>query len=1084
MKYSNFLNIAPNFRRSTNILYDTNCDSYILSTSSVEALRRIFLSNTSNSIAITGPFGSGKSSLLLFLEAILAKQTEHNVCIQKFKDKEPTIFANYEKLVGKGKKGFFTIKLVGEHLSFKQIFLSALNSKKELKETKKFILANKEASFLSLLELFHEEVIKFGYTGVSIFIDELGKIIEYASEKYLDSDIHALQDLAEFVNKQANYRLVVAFHKSFRDYIQNTSQLSFTEWDKIQGRFENIVFQDDFYELMHIFEEAITVVDTSAMSSIQTHVNTLFSDYKKHISHKHIPVNETSLKQLAPLHPFASLALFHIFSKHFQNQRSVFSFLSAQEPFSFQSFITEEQNERTLYTLPMLFDYINYLANAYNVNMIDRESWKLANEYLDSANILTSVQQKIIKSIALISAFKLEHLIQLDDYALELALPGETNVKDAIKELTEKGLLIHKIATHAYALIEETSIDINADLAAIMKNQLKTDYETEINKLIANDKVLAKRFYINTGTAKFFTKEFVEADLSKSADKHFKLIYTSSNITEKDLIEASKNNPHSIYIALPLTRQLKSIVEQSIAIESMLKRKDVQSNQLVRKILNNMFNANKNEIVKILDIKEHMYFAGKTITYTSEHLQQSISTVLEQTYPKMPIIINDLINTLNRDISVPNGLKALFKHMIEHEKEENLGIDKTPPEKAIYLSVVKQSGLHTFDPKNKSWGFSEPVQCKFGPLWKTLTKTMKTGESFSVISLVEMLTEKPFGLNEDAAKFVVFLFLIVNESRIHFFRENTYQYDFEIDDVMDIWKNTKLYTIRWYELSKEEEIIFTKYLQIFNQYFDASYTKKNIKFVFQKLFTKLKALPNYCQQTRKLSNNAIQLRSSILSSKEPHLSFFELFPKAIGFDSLNASNVDDFISAFKQAFNEIVFSYKTMILELEQTIANTFNLTSKHYPFDNEFEGILDKYLKDNDDKNVNDISRMSTTANDLVSFLNGLSLVLNHKKIDDAFDKDIQDFKQNIKSFAQHVLSKLDIIELINARPVDIKKLKISTLNGENSIVTSVDNEKISELSKHAESVLYNLPRNLTKEEKLYLIALLAEETSKENDE
>ena len=49
---------------------------------------------------------------------------------------------------------------------------------------------------------------------------------------------------------------------------------------------------------------------------------------------------------------------------------------------------------------------------------------------------------------------------------------------------------------------------------------------------------------------------------------------------------------------------------------------------------------------------------------------------------------------------------------------------------------------------------------------------------------------------------------------------------------MDIWKNTKLYTIRWYELSKDEEAIFAKYIQIFDQYFDASYTKeiKNRKY--------------------------------------------------------------------------------------------------------------------------------------------------------------------------------------------------------------------------------------------------------------
>ena len=150
---------------------------------------------------------------------------------------------------------------------------------------------------------------------------------------------------------------------------------------------------------------------------------------------KRISVDSSSLEKLAPLHPFSSLALFHIFSKHFQNQRSVFSFLSAQEPYSFQSFINKDLDVETLYTLDMLFDYINYISNAYAVNMPDKESWKLANEYLDSANILTIPQQQIIKSIALISAFGLENLIQLDKKTLKLALKDSQNIKQEIEEL-------------------------------------------------------------------------------------------------------------------------------------------------------------------------------------------------------------------------------------------------------------------------------------------------------------------------------------------------------------------------------------------------------------------------------------------------------------------------------------------------------------------------------------------------------------------------------------------------------------------------------------------------------------------------
>jgi len=1063
-------------------MFDSNCDSYILSTSSIQALRRIFVTNTSNSIAITGPFGSGKSSLLIFLEALLNKEKKSEICIDKLEEKDAEIYAEYQKFVGSKKKGFFSVKVVGEHISFKKAFTTTLLEYKELKETHKLIQSDEETSFTLLLKQLNKEIEKLGYTGILFLIDELGKIIEYASEKYLDSDIHALQDLAEYVNKQDNARLVVALHKSFKDYVQNTSYLSFTEWDKIQGRFDSIIFQDDFYELMHIFEEAITVDSSSSMKKVNAKVNSIFTSYKEYVVDKHIPVDSSSLEKLAPLHPFSSLALFHIFSKYFQNQRSVFSFLSAQEPYSFQSFIDKETEDETLYTLEMLFDYINYLSNAYAVNMVDKESWKLANEYLDSANVLTAVQQQIIKSIALISAFGLEHLIQLDKKTLELALVDAQDVPGEIKKLEAKGLILYKRVTNSFALIEETTVNIDEELTSVIKSHVKINYTEEINKVIENDRILAKRFAIETGTAKFFSKEFVDSDIGKTKNSKFKLIYVSAEVSKEAIVKVSSKNTNCVYIPLPLSNHIKSLIDQSFAINTLLERKDILSNQRISKLLYGMLNANKNEIDKVLDIKETMYFKGEVLSYSSEKLQQLISSILENTYEHMPIIINDLVNPIQQETSVPNGMKKLFEHMICHEQDENLGIEKLPAHMAIYLSVIKRSGLHS--KKSGKWSFSMPTEKNFALVWKELLKYAKNNQTITINSMVELLCKVPYGLNEDAAKFVVFLFLIINESKIHFFRENTYQFDFDIDQIMDVWKNSKLYTIRWYELTKDEEAIFAKYIQIFDKYIETDYSKKSIKYVFQKLYKNLNALPKYCHQTNSLSKQANALRSGILASKEPHTTFFKVFPNALNYAELNQTNVDEFIEEFKQAFNEIVFSYKKTVLELEQVVVEAFDLASKHYPFDNELEVIFEKYLNEHDDKEVNSVYRVCTTANGIVSFLNGLSLVLNHKKVDDAFDHDIKDLKQNIHTFANGVLSKLDIVELINKRPVDVKKLKISTVDGDSNLVMTVDKKKLPKLSETADELLYTLEQNLSKDEKLYLITMMAEKTLRGSSE
>jgi len=116
--------------------------------------------------------------------------------------------------------------------------------------------------------------------------------------------------------------------------------------------------------------------------------------------------------------------------------------------------------------------------------------------------------------------------------------------------------------------------------------------------------------------------------------------------------------------------------------------------------------------------------------------------------------------------------------------------------------------------------------------------------------------------------------------------------------------------------------------------------------------------------------------------------------------------------------------------------------------------------------------------------FVTLLSLVLTYKKVDEAFDHDISNLKQNIDLFANRVLSKLDIVEIINNRSVDVKKLKISTIDGNKNLVMTVDKKKISDLREKADELLYNLKQSLTKDEKLYLITLMAENAIKEQDE
>ncbi|HPD41381.1 MAG TPA: hypothetical protein PLD43_07460, partial [Anaerolineae bacterium] len=67
-----------------------------------------------------------------------------------------------------------------------------------------------------------------------------------------------------------------------------------------------------------------------------------------------------------PLHPTTFVALPYFFRRLGQNERSIFTYMTSQEPFGFQEFLA--QNELgTFIRLPDLFDYLsaNYQGRIY-----------------------------------------------------------------------------------------------------------------------------------------------------------------------------------------------------------------------------------------------------------------------------------------------------------------------------------------------------------------------------------------------------------------------------------------------------------------------------------------------------------------------------------------------------------------------------------------------------------------------------------------------------------------------------------------------------------------------------------------------
>ena len=359
--YKNELTLKNRFNKSTNIVYDKeDCKDYIITQSTKDTLRTFFKIDYHNSIALIGPFGCGKSSLLLYINTLLAQSKDSQNCLNELKKNDNELFGMYETFIEN--REFLRIKIVGEHVSFKSQFRNSIFEQSILKLTQKYLKENELFQMSKALEFLDRDLKKSKYSDVLFSIDEFGKFIEYGLEDSNANDIFDLQTLAEYINKKNNYKLIISLHKAFSEYTNGLVSITYTDWDKIQGRFENIVFKDDYYEMLNIFKETISLKNSEPIHNTQV----LISKVCKEATLKENS-NIELFEKIVPIHPFSAIAISEIFTRYFQNQRSIFSFLFSTEPHAFQEFISKEQDQVRLYALADLYEYVSYLLKVYNI---------------------------------------------------------------------------------------------------------------------------------------------------------------------------------------------------------------------------------------------------------------------------------------------------------------------------------------------------------------------------------------------------------------------------------------------------------------------------------------------------------------------------------------------------------------------------------------------------------------------------------------------------------------------------------------------------------------------------------------------
>lgn len=903
------------FLQSTNIVRDLDREINYITTDNSRWVYREMVQNYVvgvHSFNIVGSYGTGKSSFLWALEQHL--NGKHDFFSNEF-----PIFGHLD--------GFEFFPLVGDYASLMEAFADKLGINDE-NITSKEILRMLDKHYIQL-----KEVNK----GMLVVVDEFGKFLEYASQNNPEKELYFIQLFAEYVNDPSKDILfVTALHQNFNAYAVKLSKHQQYEWDKVKGRLKEITFNEPVEQLLYLASERLQQLE---LNREVEHFDELFRVIveSKCIQHTQL-VNPEFARSLLPFDLLSAMVLTKALQEYGQNERSLFSFIESNDYLSIRDF---DRGKSPYYTLGSVYDYLlhdyySYLTTRYNPHF---NQWLDIRDAIERAEgILTENVEgavRIIKAIGLLNLFvpgsatiDFDFVKSYARYALNIGQPEEI-----ITALENHKIILYAGYARKYRIFKGTDVDI---AAAIRDAEVpaKVDVVSYLNEYFDLYPLQAKEYFYEKGTSRFFVFKLTDApwvDMQEmEGDGIINLIF-SDTLTEAELQKVSADCKEAVlFCYYKNTKTIRELLTLILKIE-VAKGTYFNDKVAVKEFEEQIFHYKQelNSYVKDSLFRDdpnlRWYYQGERVVLDGHKaLNRLLSRIAVEVYPDTPVFRNESVNKSRLSSQMSLARKVFLKMMVNNPGIADFGIEKFPPEKSIYRSLMSKPGIHIAE--DGRYRFSAPTEPTFRGLWDyclgfiDYSKSQRT----KITVLIEQLKRRPWGMKQGFIDLWIPVFLYLNRDRFALFDEYGYiaRIDAEILDLIS--KRPSNFEIKGFDISGAR-------LELFNCYRalrDLDETDRADSGTFIELIRPYLAIYRnlnvYAKKTNRISKKAKALREAIAKSTEPEKTFFEDIPEALGYtiDGLvkHPEQVDPYLEELDGCIVEIQGSYDELMNRVENFV--------------------------------------------------------------------------------------------------------------------------------------------------------------------
>lgn len=681
---------------------------------------------------------------------------------------------------------------------------------------------------------------EFGYSGIYIVFDEFSKFIEGQDKHVTGSSMKLLQDLCELANESKDTQIFITMvaHKSIKEYGSYLSDATINAFTGIEGRIEEILFNTSSKNNYELIQNAIKTNLDKLKSIPQADSffgkQTVENYYKIAAFRSTFTIEDFEriiVKGCYPLSPISAYALLNISEKVAQNERTLFTFISKEEPFSMAQYVAEhptDSGREWIITPDRVYDYFR------NIFKKEISNEHIHTEWLNAEYAISKTKEpdkiRLLKTLAVLKIInKYDEMPPTEEILVTAS--GISNTKDILEMLENEKLIYKKGSNNCYAFKTRAGSELKNEI----KNRRALKNEVDISKVFSQisdiQYVLPKRYNNEYSMTRYFRYEYMcVSDFLKIEDATVFLedgkfqdgkviaLYSLDEIDSSRAVHAKVQGFNIENLVVVYSKKYFGLKKQAKDYEIIQEIKNdikfMRENEVLAKELSLMEEDLEKELSRFIENEfgndsTHMtvYFNGRTWEHSNNiSISRAVDIVCKNYYSKTVIINNEMIN---KQFITTAPIKKARKNIMENilnKKSNEFYLKGTSAESTIYRAIMINSGILN---EERTKRVQELLDI-FEKFFDECVEKKKTLES-----LVKQYSGKFYGMRAGVLPIILtYIISQKNEDIVIYYQER--QVELSVDTILSMVDFPKKYSIFISKESAEKELYIKELTKLFD----------------------------------------------------------------------------------------------------------------------------------------------------------------------------------------------------------------------------------------------------------------------------